>query len=82
MTSLILSSAFLQIGLKETSWPYTAFLFNSTVYQYKRVPCGFKNSLSAFVRALKLILGPETERFVVLYEDDVLITFYLRCIFL
>jgi hypothetical protein len=71
MTSLDLSSAFLQIRLKDASQRYTAFLFNSTVYQYKPVPYGFRNSLSAFVRALKLVLGPETERFVVFYVNDI-----------
>jgi hypothetical protein len=73
MTSLDLSSAFLQVDLHEESRKYTAFLFDSTVYQYKRVPYGFRNSLSAFVRALKLALGGGTERFVVCYCDDILI---------
>jgi hypothetical protein len=64
MTSLDLSSAYLQIELHEESRKYTAFLFDSTVYQYKRVSYGFRNSLSAFVRALKLALGGRTEGFV------------------
>lgn len=34
-TSLDLSSAYLQIELHEASRRYTAFLFDSTVYQYK-----------------------------------------------
>jgi hypothetical protein len=34
LTSLVLSSAYLQIGLHEESRKYTAFLFDSTVYQY------------------------------------------------
>jgi hypothetical protein len=33
MTSLDLSSAYLQIELNEDSRKYTAFLFDSTVYQ-------------------------------------------------
>jgi hypothetical protein len=48
-------------------------LFDSTVYQCKRTPYGFRNSLSAFVRALKLALGGETGEFIVLYVDDVLV---------
>jgi hypothetical protein len=43
------------------------------VYQYTRTPYGFRNSLSAFVRALKLALGGETDEFVVFYVDDVLV---------
>jgi hypothetical protein len=57
ISSTDLSSAYLQIELHEESRKYTAFLFDSTVYQYKRVPCGFKNSLPTFVRARKLTLG-------------------------
>jgi hypothetical protein len=72
MTSLDLSSAYLQVDLHEESRKYTAFLFDSTVYQYKRVPYGFKNSMSAFVRSMKLALG-STEGFVVFYCDDILV---------
>jgi hypothetical protein len=61
MTSLRLSYSFLQVDLHEDSQKYTV-LFDSTVYQYKRVP--YENSLSAFIRALNLALGGGTERFV------------------
>jgi hypothetical protein len=56
LTSLDLSSAFLQIPLSKESRQYTAFLFDSTVYQFKRVPYGFRNSLPVFIRASKLAL--------------------------
>jgi hypothetical protein len=59
ITSLDLSSAFLQIPLKETSKQWTAFQFQGKVYQFKTVPYGFKNSLSAFIRALEKVLGDE-----------------------
>jgi hypothetical protein len=72
-TSLDLSSAFLQIQLHEDSRRYTAFLFDSTVYQFKRIPYGFKNSLSAFIRAIKLALGGSDLEYVVFYVDDILI---------
>jgi hypothetical protein len=73
LTSLDLSSAYWQIGLQEESRKYTAFLCDSTVYQFKRVPYGFKNSLSAFMRAIKLALGEDTIGNVVFYIDDILI---------
>jgi hypothetical protein len=78
VSSLDLSLAYLQIELDEDSRNYTAFLFGTTVYQYKRVPYGFKNSLSAFIRALKLTLGKETEEYVVFYVDDIDIFQILR----
>jgi hypothetical protein len=73
MSSLDISSAFWQLKLHKDSRKYTAFMFDSTVYQFKRVPYGFKNSLSAFVRALKLALGTETDKFVVCYVDDLVV---------
>jgi hypothetical protein len=75
VTSIDLSSAFLQIPLKKDSRPYTVFLFESTVYQYKRTPYGYKNSMSAFIRALQLVLGGDTSGFVVANIDDVLVYF-------
>jgi hypothetical protein len=69
MTSLDLSSACLLIELHEASRKYTAFLFDLTVYQYKRVPHEFRNSLPAFIWAPKLALGGGTTEYV----DDILI---------
>ena len=44
ITSIDLSSAFLQIGLKKESRKYTSFLFDSQLYQFTRCPYGFRNS--------------------------------------
>ena len=71
ITSLDLSSAFLQVSLKETSRQWTAFQFQSNVYQFKTVPYGFKNSLSAFIRALEKVLGDdEINNNLVMYLDN------------
>jgi len=42
-----LSSAFLQVPLHRSSTKWTSLQFGNQVYQYKVVPYGFKNSLSA-----------------------------------
>jgi hypothetical protein len=73
MSSIDLRSVYLQVELHKESRKYTAFLFDSTVYQFKRVPYGFKNSLSAFIRALRLGLGRDSENYVVFYVDDILV---------
>jgi hypothetical protein len=73
ISSLDLNSAFLQVELHEDSRKYTAFLYDSVVYRYKRVPYGFKNSLPAFMRALRLSLGEGNESFVLAYVDDILV---------
>jgi citrate lyase gamma subunit len=57
ITSLDLSSAFLQILLEHFSRQWTAFQFESNMYQFTTVPYGFKNSLAAFIRALEKVLG-------------------------
>jgi len=51
ITIFDLSSAFLQVPLSKGSRKWTAFQFQSRVYQFTSVPYGFKNSLSAFMRA-------------------------------
>jgi hypothetical protein len=48
-------------------------LFDATVYQFKRAPYGFMNSLPAFIRAIKLALGESTTEKVVFYTDDLLV---------
>ena len=44
-----------------------------SLYQYKVVPYGFKNSLSAFIRALDTVLGDSLQDNVVTYVDDVVV---------
>ena len=73
ITTLDLSSAFLQIPLAEASRKYRAFEFQSKVYQYKRIPYGFRNSLAGFMRSLQAVLGDETCGYVINYVDDTLI---------
>ena len=74
ITSLDLSSAFLQVPLSKESRKWTAFQFQSRVYQFTSVPYGFKNSLSAFIRALETVLGDdEMNDHVITYVDDLLI---------
>lgn len=73
MTSLDLTSAFLQIELDEGCRKYTAFLFESKQCQFKRVPFGLKNSLCALLRALRTIFDGTSSHFLVNYVDDLLI---------
>jgi len=74
ITSLDLSSAFLQVPLKETSRQWTVFQFQSKVYQFKAVPYGFKNSLSAFIRALEKVLREdEISDNLVMCVDDLIV---------
>jgi len=49
------------------------FQFGNQVYQYKGVPYGFKNSLSALIRDLDKALGDGLADNVVTYLDDVVV---------
>ena len=73
MTSLDLTSAVLQIPLDESSRKYTAFLFETNVYQFQRVPFETKNSLTVFVQGLWKVLGSDLSSFCACYVDGIVI---------
>jgi len=50
-------------------------LSQSKIYQYGRIPYGFRNSLAGFIRALQTVWGNETFSYVMNYVDDILIFF-------
>jgi hypothetical protein len=69
ISTIDLSSAFLQVELAPECIKFTAFLFENQVYQFKRVPYGLRNSLAGFIRALNIALGPDTLGYVLSYVD-------------
>jgi len=71
ITTIDLSSAFLQVPLHISYRKWTSFRFGNQVNQYKVVPYGFKNSLSAFIRSFVKVLGDGLADSVVTYVDDV-----------
>jgi hypothetical protein len=71
ISTIDLSSAFLQVELAPECRKFTAFLFENQVYQFKRIPYGLRNSLAGFIRALNFALGPDTFGYVVSYVDDI-----------
>jgi hypothetical protein len=76
ISSIDLSSAFLQVELAPECRKFTAFLFENEVFQFTRVPYGLRNSLPAFVRALNLALGTDTSGFALAYVDDITVFFH------
>jgi hypothetical protein len=57
ISTLVLSSAFLQIPLEKTPQGNGQFSVPEKVYHFTRVLYGFQNSLSTFIRALQSVLG-------------------------
>ena len=68
-----LATGYWQIPLHESSRGYTAFLHNSKMYQFCRIPFGLKTAGSAFIRALNMALGNQFEKILTVYIDDLLI---------
>lgn len=52
---------------------YTAFLYNSRMYQFCRIPFGLKTAGSAFIRAMSMALGDEFRDTLTICIDDFLI---------
>jgi hypothetical protein len=68
-----LHCAFLQIPLEKASRKWTAFQFEGQVYQFTRVPYGYRNALAGFIRELQVVLGADSGRHVLHYVDDIII---------
>lgn len=73
MSTTDLQMGYWQIPLHPDSRKYTAFLYNSKMYQFCRLPFGLKTAGSAFIRALNLSLGNEFDDILTVYIDDFLI---------
>jgi hypothetical protein len=73
ISAIDLNSAFLQIPLDKNSRKWTAFQFQNKVFEFTRVPYRYRNSLSAFIRALQTVLGPDTNEYAVHYVDDLVV---------
>jgi hypothetical protein len=71
ITTLDLRSAFLQYHRLNLPESGRLSISKNQVYQFTRVPYGYKNSLSAFIRALQKVLGDEKN--VITYVDDIVI---------
>lgn len=73
MTSFDLTSAFLQILLQARSRKHTAFLFDTNIYQFQRVPFGKKNTLATFVGGLRKVFESDVSSFCSCYVDEIVI---------
>lgn len=70
MSTADLTAGYWQIPLDESSRKYTAFLFDSKLYQFCRIPFGIKTAGSAFIRALNGAIGNRFPNLLTTYIDD------------
>ena len=67
ISSVDLAHGYWQIPHAKESRQYTAFLYDTTLYQFYRVPFGIKTAGSGFIRALNMALGNEHDHFLTCY---------------
>lgn len=72
-SSLDLSSAYHQIPILEHEKKFTAFEADGQLYQFKRIPFGVTNGVSAFQRTINKIISDEGLEGTFAYIDDVTI---------
>ena len=71
-----LKNSYWQVSLHKDSRPYTAFIFDTAMYQFTRVPFGLKVAGSAFIRTLNKALecgSDKLRKALRIYVDDLLI---------
>ena len=73
MSTTDLATGYWQIPLHDSSRKYTAFLHNSKMYQFCRIPFGLKTAGSAFIRALNCAIGHQFDDVLTIYIDDFLV---------
>lgn len=72
-SKLDLTHGYWQVPLHVNSRPYTAFLFDSHMYQFRRIPFGLKTAGSGFIRSLSFALKRDFDKNISCYIDDILI---------
>lgn len=68
-----IKDGFFQIPLKERDSHKTAFRVKNKLYEWTRMPQGFKNSPAVFQRMMDMILKEDIGRGCFVYVDDILI---------
>ncbi|KAL1110191.1 hypothetical protein AAG570_008268 [Ranatra chinensis] len=74
LSSLDVKSAYWQVPLSEESKERTAFTVPGRgLFQFTRMPFGLHNSPATWQRLIDQVLGPELERHVFVYLDDIIV---------
>lgn len=68
-----LKDGFFQIPLRKEDCHKTAFRIKNRLYEWVRMPMGFKNSSAVFQRLMDRILQEEIRKSCIVYVDDILI---------
>ena len=64
---------FTQLEMSDGSKEYTAFRSHRGLYQFKRLPFGYRNGPSVFQRVMQDVLSPYLWIFALVYIDNIVI---------
>jgi hypothetical protein len=72
-TTIDLKDGFFQIPIRECDKEKTTFSTGEKLYQFTKMPQGYKNSPGIFQRAMTLILEGLLGKVCLVYIDDILV---------
>ena len=72
-SKLDMKDGFFQIPLRTCDRHKTAFRFKNRLYQWKKMPMGFKNAPAVFQRYMDMALAEEIGNACYVYVDDILV---------
>uniref|UniRef100_V5GHR5 RNA-directed DNA polymerase n=1 Tax=Anoplophora glabripennis TaxID=217634 RepID=V5GHR5_ANOGL len=73
LTTLDLSASYWQVPIIKDHRKYTGFSFEGDTYVFRVLPFGLSTSVGSFIRGLRIVLGDEIDKFVIMYVDDILV---------
>jgi hypothetical protein len=73
LTTLDALAGFTQLSIKDEDRPKTAFRSHKGLYQFKRLPFGFRNGPAVFQQVMQNVLAPFLWIFALVYIDDIVI---------
>lgn len=74
LSSIDLSDAFWQVGLKKEDQPKTAFAVSGRgFFMFIRMPFGLRNSPATLARLVEMVIGCDLEPWVFKYMDDIIV---------
>ncbi|KAI4293299.1 hypothetical protein PAPHI01_2573 [Pancytospora philotis] len=72
-TLVDLKNGYFQIAIRDSDCHKTAFKFEHTLYEWSRMPMGYKNAPALFQRIMDTVLNERLGRGVNVYLDDIVI---------
>ena len=73
LTTLDALAGFTQLQMSKKAKEKTAFRTHQGLYQFKRMPCGYRNGPAIFQRVMQNVLASYSWIFTLVYIDDIVI---------